>query len=777
MIVPAGPSLEDKTEKFPDPRNPADEYATRTDELAPGVFLMINSLEIGGSERQFVELSRALDPVKYRLELGCLQPKGGFLKSIGSIHHFRLGGTLYRFQSMRTRFQLARHLRRSGMAVAHAFDFYANLTLVPAARMAKVPVVLGSQRQLGDLLTAAQSRVQNAMFRWCDGVICNSQAAADQLLQQGLGAENVFVIGNGVAPELFAENAPAFQRRPGVFRVAMIARMNTRSKNHSSLLKAVAEMDRSLSLELLLVGDGPLRPELEREAEDLKIRDQVSFLGDRSDIPAILASVDATVLPSSSESLSNAVLESMAAGVPVVASDVGGNRELLANGRGILVPYGNGPATGSALRQLASNEELRREIGRNARSYALQNFTVERMCRMHEELYAELLQRKGWRRKSISSISAETKTSSALRVAIVAASLRYVGGQSVQADLLVRNWQHDRSIKATLIPIDPPLPGVLNWVERVPGLRTLVRTPFYLKALWMGLKDADIAHIFSASYWSFLIAPIPAWIVARLRGKKTLLHYHSGEARDHFQRFRSAVPMLRKMDRVVVPSGYLVEVFREFGLKSEVIPNVVDLSQFSFRDRRLLRPHLVCTRGFHPYYRVDLVVRAFAEICKHFPEARLYLAGGGPVEEEIRDLVKELNLSGVHFLGVVPYSEIARIYDAADIFVNASSLDNMPVSVLEAFASGTPVISTAPEGMDYVVDHERTGLLSPVGDAMTLAANVLRILNDADLASRLAQNARVELQRYCWDTVREQWLAIYRNVVSQGTRAGNAALV
>jgi glycosyltransferase involved in cell wall biosynthesis len=293
----------------------------------------------------------------------------------------------------------------------------------------------------------------------------------------------------------------------------------------------------------------------------------------------------------------------------------------------------------------------------------------------------------------------------------------------------------------------------------------------------MGLKDADIAHIFSASYWSFLIAPIPAWIVARLRGKKTLLHYHSGEARDHFQRFRSAVPMLRKMDRVVVPSGYLVEVFREFGLKSEVIPNVVDLSQFSFRDRRLLRPHLVCTRGFHPYYRVDLVVRAFAEICKHFPEARLYLAGGGPVEEEIRDLVKELNLSGVHFLGVVPYSEIARIYDAADIFVNASSLDNMPVSVLEAFASGTPVISTAPEGMDYVVDHERTGLLSPVGDAMTLAANVLRILNDADLASRLAQNARVELQRYCWDTVREQWLAIYRNVVSQGTRAGNAALV
>lgn len=357
-----------------------------------------------------------------------------------------------------------------------------------------------------------------------------------------------------------------------------------------------------------------------------------------------------------------------------------------------------------------------------------------------------------------------------MRVTIVAASLRYVGGQSVQADLLVRHWQGDPDVQVDLVPIDPPFPRGLKWVEGIPGLRTLVREPLYVLALWRGLKGADIAHIFSASYWSFLFAPVPAWLVARLRKQKVLLHYHSGEARDHLRRFRTARPMLSRMDMLVVPSGYLVDVFSEFGLKAEIVPNIIDLSQFCFRARKPLRPHLVCTRGFHPYYRVDLVVQAFADVQKVFPEARLDLVGGGPVEGQIRSLVHQLRLSGVNFVGVVSRAEIGKVYDKADIFVNASSLDNMPVSVLEAFASGTPVVSTAPDGMRYLVDHERTGLLSPPDAAAPLAENILRLLRDGELSSRLAASAYEESRRYCWMTVREQWLSAYRTLMS-GSRA------
>ena len=308
------------------------------------------------------------------------------------------------------------------------------------------------------------------------------------------------------------------------------------------------------------------------------------------------------------------------------------------------------------------------------------------------------------------------------------------------------------------------MPQLIAWMERIPFLRTLIREPIYLVSLWRGLKGVEVAHIFSASYWSFLVAPVPAWLISRLRRTKTVIHYHSGEARDHLCRFSSARPVLEDADRLVVPSRYLADVFREFRLQAQVLPNIVDLTQFRFRERKPLRPHLVCTRGFHPYYCPDIVVRAFAEIRQAFPEAKLDLVGRGPLEPQIRSLIRELKLSGVNFEGVIPHHDISRFYDAADIFINASSLDNMPVSILEAFASGLPVVSTAPEGMAYLVEHERTGLLSEPGDARALAENVMRLLRHPGLSSRLALNAYADVQRHSWEPVREQWLELYHSL-------------
>ena len=352
-----------------------------------------------------------------------------------------------------------------------------------------------------------------------------------------------------------------------------------------------------------------------------------------------------------------------------------------------------------------------------------------------------------------------------LRVCVVAPSLRYVGGQSVQADLLLRHWQNDPDIDISFLAVDPPLPRALAWAERIPGLRTILREPIYFWHLWRGLKDVDIAHIFSASYWSFLLAPAPAWLFSKIRGSKTLINYHSGEARDHLQRFRSAMFVLSRVDKIVVPSGYLVDVFREFGLSASPVPNIVDLAQFRYRERAPLRPHLVCTRGFSTYYSVDVVVRAFAEVKKEYPEAQLDLVGNGPLEGDIRKLVADLHLTGVNFTGVASRQEIGNYYEQADIFINASWLDNMPLSVIEAFAAGTPVVTTSPECMPYLVEHERTGLLSPVGDEKALAANVIRLLGDPALAARLAQNARHESRNYTWEAVREQWLNTYRGLV------------
>jgi len=674
---------------------------------------------------------------------------------------FRLGGSLYGWKSLITRAQLARHLRRNQIAVAHSFDFYTNLTLIPSARLAGVPVVIGSQRQLGDLLTPTQFGVQADLFRLCDAIVCNSRAAAERLASAGIREHRLVVMGNGLASEFFAAAEPVLPRRPGVLRVGMIARMNTRAKNHSIFLRAAARLHaKHPNLEFVLAGDGPLRAQLEQEAQNLGLGEQAIFLGDRRDIPAVLASLDVSVLPSQSESLSNSILESMAAGVPVVATNVGGNPELITGERGFLVEPDSDSAVADALDRLLRDPALRASCAANSKAFTASNFTLDHMRESHEQLYLNLLERKQWRPRLLSVRSSLRKR----RVALVAASLRYVGGQSVQADLLIRNWKNDPDVDACIVPIDPVFPKPIGWIEKIPILRTIVREPLYLLNLWRGLKDVDVAHIFSAGYWSFLIAPVPAWLIARARGAKSLVHYHSGEARDHLQKFPSARAALARVDRVVVPSNYLVDVFKEFNLRADAVPNVVDLGQIRFRERNPLRPHLVCTRGFHPYYCVDVVVRAFAEVAREFPDVCLDLVGKGPSEGEIRAVVKELGVSGVRFLGVASRQEIGHVYDRADIFINASRLDNMPVSVMEAFAAGTPVVTTSPECMPYLVEEGRTGLLSAVGDPHALAQNVIRLLRDNHLAACLARNAYKESEGFLWKTVRGQWLDIYRSI-------------
>src|ERR1700722_16402329 len=427
-------SLSEKPARIdPDPRALEPSAATSSFDSAHGIFLMINSLETGGTERQFVEIARAMKNDGSRVELGCLQKKGPFLDGLGELYQSPLGGSLYGLRSLRSRWQLVRHLQKSHFGGAHAFDFYANLMLIPAAKLARVPVVIGSHRQLGDLLTAKQFHAQLAMFRLCDRVVCNSGAAADRLAQAGLPERKLVVVGNGLPASAFAETAPALARCEGVLRVGMIARMNAAYKNHSMFLRAAARAHRKFSnLEIVLVGDGPLRPELEREAADLGLQGSVIFLGDRRDISAAFACMDVSVVPSISESLSNVMLESMAAGVPVVATAVGGNIELASDGRALLVPPEDEEALAAGLEKVLADQGLRAEMGRRARRFAQENFSMEQVRRQYLGVYAEVLAGKGknFNKTAGRNLKANpSRAGSRIRVAVVAPSLSYVGGQ------------------------------------------------------------------------------------------------------------------------------------------------------------------------------------------------------------------------------------------------------------------------------------------------------------------------------------------------------------
>jgi glycosyltransferase involved in cell wall biosynthesis len=256
--------------------------------------------------------------------------------------------------------------------------------------------VIGSFRQLGDLMTRAQFRTQQVAFRWCDAVVCNSRAGADWLAADGMSRNKLHVIGNALPDEAFATVGAALARRPAVMRVGMVARMNARYKGHSGFLRIAARINqRYPEVEFLLAGDGPLRGELEHEARSMGLGSQVIFLGDRRDVSAVLASMDVAVLTSDSEGLSNVILEAMAASVPVVAYDVGGNGELVNAERGQTVRAGDEDGFAAAVERLLELPALRQQMGRNARAFAEENFSLQRVQSDFEKLYQSLMVGKG----------------------------------------------------------------------------------------------------------------------------------------------------------------------------------------------------------------------------------------------------------------------------------------------------------------------------------------------------------------------------------------------
>ena len=354
---------------------------------------------------------------------------------------------------------------------------------------------------------------------------------------------------------------------------------------------------------------------------------------------------------------------------------------------------------------------------------------------------------------------------SRLNIAIVAPSMGILGGQAVQASRLLRSWRDDRDVHAWLVPIDPVPPAPFRWAVKIKYLRTIATQLTYWPMLIRELRKADVVHVFSASYFSFLLAPLPAVLVAKLLGRPVVMNYRSGEAPDHLKRSAIARATLRHVEWNAVPSRFLRDVFAEFGIRAEIVPNIVDVERFRFRRRERLRPRLLSTRNFETLYNLPCTLRAFRLIQDRFPDAQLTLVGVGSQDEAIRRLAETLRLQHVTFAGRVPPDEIWRYYADADLYLQTPDLDNMPASVLEAFASGCPVVATEAGGVPAILTSEVHGLLVPCGDHEAAAAAVIRLLEDPGLARHIADAARDTCARYQWSSVRGLWVALYRRLV------------
>jgi glycosyltransferase involved in cell wall biosynthesis len=358
----------------------------------------------------------------------------------------------------------------------------------------------------------------------------------------------------------------------------------------------------------------------------------------------------------------------------------------------------------------------------------------------------------------------------ALRVAIVAPTLGILGGQAVQAQRLIEAWRHDEDVHAWLVPINPVPPAPFDRLMRFKYVRTLITQAVYWPQLFRELRQADIVHAFSASYSSFVLAPLPAIVVSRLYGKPLILNYRSGEAPDHLQRSALARHVLARVDANVVPSRFLREVFAGFGIPAHVVANVVDLRRFTYRPRQPLRPRFLSTRNFERLYNVACTLRAFARIQARLPDASLVLVGSGSEDAALRELALRLRLANVTFAGRVAQAEIPRHYADADIYLQTPFIDNMPGSVIEAFASGLPVVATKVGGVPAILEHGVHGLLAAADDDESVARHAIRLLEAPDEARQFAEAALATCRAYEWSVVRHDWLAIYRAVARRWAR-------
>jgi glycosyltransferase involved in cell wall biosynthesis len=354
-----------------------------------------------------------------------------------------------------------------------------------------------------------------------------------------------------------------------------------------------------------------------------------------------------------------------------------------------------------------------------------------------------------------------------LRVLVVAAPLRIIGGQEVQAAELVAHLPEDGTVRTSFLSNAPLLPGPLAPLQRVRYLRTALQSLAYGWLLLARVRRHDVVHVLSAASTSFAISAAPAILAARLLGRKAVLNYHSGAVEEHLRDWpRSAPALMRGAAAVVVPSARSERIMRGHGVPARTLPNAIELDRFPFRRRDPPRPVFLVNRALKPTYNVACVLRAFALVQAGVPDARLIVVGDGPQRRSLERLAAELGLRGTAFRGWVAPGEMDRVYDEADILLNGSDVDAAPLTILEAWAAGLPVVTTDAGGIPDMVRDGENGILVPRGDHAALAAAARRVLSDAGLARALVANGRRAVLEHDWDVVRPLWVELYRELVA-----------
>lgn len=375
--------------------------ANSSQQDSPRVLMFIQSLELGGSETQCVEVARQLKEEGYGVTVGYLRAGGPLearLNEAGLEHiEFPVRGSLLRPNTILQMLKLVAFIRKRNFGVVHTNDLYSNLFAVPAAWLARVPVIISSRRDMGRWwwYTPVRRKILNRIQAFSTRILVNSEAIRQELvMRDGFPLDKIHVVYNGIDREKFtkavADRKLLHSRlTPNHKLIVMVANMHMGVKGHSDLIEAARTIHEACpEARILLAGDGEMRPFFEDQVGAAGLEEMFVFLGHRTDIPALLACCDIGVLASRSEGLPNAVLEYMAAGLPVVATTVGGLPEIIDDETsGLLIPPENPAALCTAIVRLLMDEQLRKRLGTAGRERVAAQFNFANVMANLRQLY------------------------------------------------------------------------------------------------------------------------------------------------------------------------------------------------------------------------------------------------------------------------------------------------------------------------------------------------------------------------------------------------------
>jgi len=360
------------------------------------VLHVMYALQPGGMEFGVVKLANGLDATRVQSSICSTAPSIGDMKSFvsKSVPVFELERR--RGNDPALVWRLFRLFRRERPHIVHTHAWGTLVEGLLAARMARVPFVVHGEH--GTLqLRGYQLTIQRLAWRRATQVLSVSRKLAERMsTTTGFEADRILTIQNGVdfsrfSPALRAAARAELGLAAGTVAIGTAGRL-VPVKDHANLIDALAiARDRGIAFTALIAGEGPLRTSLESRIASRGLTAHVRLLGQRHDMERIFAALDVFVLSSTSEGMSNTILESMASGAPTVATRVGGAEELVDDGRtGLLVPPSDPEALGAALIRIASDASERRAMGIAARERAESEFSLERMLRNYEALYLAL---------------------------------------------------------------------------------------------------------------------------------------------------------------------------------------------------------------------------------------------------------------------------------------------------------------------------------------------------------------------------------------------------